>query len=192
MTYTITTPVQGQPIPSAGFGKAVRDAILDLDTRVSALETAAQVVLKRGRRTTATGNVTTTETGFLRIDNIPVVAGGIYQFTTTNMNVDTTVSNDISDVRCRVAYSASTGTAATTSSTQIAHFRNTIDDASQSNVLPLNGFYIATADGYISLLLSVVRVTGTGNIVVFCSGSEILDFVVQFGGTDPGDTGVVI
>lgn len=192
MTYTITTPVPNQPIPSSGFGIAVRNAILDLDSRVATLEAASQSLLARGRRITSTAGVTTTETGFLRIDNIPVLAGKVYQFLTTNMNVDTTVSNDIADVRLRLLYSASPGSPATTSSTQICHMRNTVDDATQSNVLPLNGFYVPSADGYISVLLSVVRVSGSGSIVVFCSGSEILDFTIQDIGTDPGDTGVVI
>lgn len=192
MTYVITTPVQNQPIPSAGFGIAVRNAVLDLDARVSVLETGSQAVVKRGRRITATGNITTTETGVLRIDNIPVAAGSIYQVNVSNINMDTTVSNDIGEVKLRVLYSASPGSPATTSSPQINHLRNTIDDATQSNVIPLNAFYPASADGYVSMLLSAVRVTGTGNLVVFCASTEVLDFVVQFGGVDPGDTGVVI
>jgi hypothetical protein len=190
--YTITPPVQGQPIPSVGFGTAVKNAITDLDARMSTVEGSQQLVLKRGRRTTSTGSVTTTETGFLRLDNIPVASGRIYQINTTNINLDTSVDNDIGDVKCRVAFAASPGTLATTSSTQLTHMRNTIDSAAQSNVLPMNAFYIAPSDGYISLLLSLVRVTGTGNLIIFASSTEILDFVVQYAGIDPGDTGVVL
>jgi hypothetical protein len=36
--YNITPPVQGQPIPSVGFGLAVKNAINDLDSRMSAVE----------------------------------------------------------------------------------------------------------------------------------------------------------
>lgn len=36
--YAITTPVSNQPIPSAGFGQAVKNAITDLDARVAAVE----------------------------------------------------------------------------------------------------------------------------------------------------------
>ena len=38
-------------------------------------------VVARGRRTTSTGTFTTTETGVLRIDNIPVVSGLLYLVT---------------------------------------------------------------------------------------------------------------
>jgi hypothetical protein len=190
--YTITTPVQGQPIPSVGFGVAVKNAINDLDSRMSTVEGSQQLVLKRARRTTSTGSVTTTETPFLRLDNIPVASGRIYQINTTNINLDTSIDNDIGDVKCRVAFSSTTGTLATIASTQLTHMRNTIDSAAQSNVLPMNAFYIAPSDGYISLLLSLVRVTGTGNLIIFASSTEILDFVVQYAGIDPGDTGVVL
>lgn len=190
--YTITLPVKGQPIPSAGFGIAVRNAILDLDARVSKVESGQQSVVARTRRTTSTGTITTTETGVLRIDNIPVKAGSIYQLNTSNINIDTSVDNDVGDARIRIAYSATTGTLATTSSAQIGHFRNTIDNLAQSNTVPINCFYLATADGYVSIILTLQRIAGTGNLIVFCAGNEILDFVVQFGGADPGDTGVIL
>lgn len=190
--YTITPPVQGQPIPSVGFGVAVKNAITDLDARASAIEGSQQLVIARGRRTTTTGNVTTTETGFLRLDNIPVKSGRIYQINTTNINMDTSIDNDVGDVRLRVAYSATTGTAATIASTLVAHLRNAIDSSVSSNILPMNAFYVASADGYISLLWSLVRVAGTGNLVIFATASDYVDFVVQFAGIDPGDTGVVL
>jgi hypothetical protein len=151
-----------------------------------------QRIVARGRRTTPTGNITTTETGVLRVDNIPVFAGKGYRILTSNINLDASVANDIADARVRVAQAATTGTAATISSTQICHMRNTIDDASQSNVLPVSGYYWPSVDGYLSVLLTAQRITGTGNIVVFCSGTELLDLVIEELGTDPGDTGVVI
>lgn len=146
------------------------------------------VAIARGRRTTATGNITTTETGVLRLDGIPVFSGRLYRISTSNINMDTSVPNDIGVCRIRV----STSGAATTSSTQIANIRQTIDDASKSNIVPLNTFYVPSADGTLSVLLSAVRDSGTGNLVVFCSGTDILDMVVTDEGEDPGDTGVVI
>lgn len=149
-------------------------------------------VVKRGRRITATGSITTTETGVLRVDDIPVFAGKAYMLKTSNLNLDTSVANDIGDARLRVAQNAAPGTAATITSTQIGHFRNTIDDASQSNVNDITAFYFPSSDGYLSALITAQRVTGTGNLVVFCSSVEILDLVVLEIGDDPGDTGVVI
>lgn len=149
-------------------------------------------VVARGRRTTPTGNITTTETGVLRVDNIPVFDSKGYRILTSNINLDASVANDIADARIRVVQAVTPGTAATIASTQICHMRTTIDDISQSNVLPVSGYYWPSADGYLSVLLSAQRITGTGNIVVFCSGTELLDLVIEELGADPGDTGVVI
>lgn len=147
-----------------------------------------QGVIKRGRRSTATGNVTTTETGVLRVDSIPVYAGRLYKITTNGINIDTSVDNDVASVRIR----ASTSGSATITSTLLGTLRCTIDSATQSNILPDAAFYIASADGTLSVLLSLIRVTGTGNIVVFCDATNYLDMVIEDMGIDPGDTGVVI
>lgn len=145
-------------------------------------------VVARGRRTTATGNITTTETGVLRLDNIPVYAGRLYRISTSNINMDTSVADDVGTCRIRI----STSGAATTSSTQIANIRQVIDNATSSNIVPLNTFYAPSSDATLSVLLSAVRVSGTGNLLIFCSGTDILDMVVTDEGDDPGDSGVVI
>jgi len=187
--YTITPPVQGQPIPSVGFGVAVKNAITDLDARASAIEGSQQLVIARGRRTTSTGNVTTTETGVLRIDNITMKAGKLYQISTGPINMDGTIDNDVGKIQLRL----STSGAATTSSTIIGYMRQTIDNNAQSNVVSLNEWYLSPTDATVSILMTLVRQAGTGNVIVFCTSSgDILDMVVQFAGTDPGDTGVVI
>jgi len=191
--YVITTPVQGQPIPSVGFGQAVKNAINDLDSRALALETGSQSFIKRGRRNTSTGNVTTTETGILRIDNVPVRAGSIYQISTGELNLDTDVVGTIGTAKARAFYQATTGGVCTVANgTQFGLFRAYQDDATQSNVGNLSCVYIATADGYISVLLTIVRQGGTGNVVAFASSGEPLDLFIQYGGSDPGDTGVVL
>lgn len=145
-------------------------------------------VIARGRRTTATGNITTTETGVLRLDSVSVLAGRLYRISTSNINMDTSVANDICAARIRI----STSGTATIASTQIANIRQTIDDATNSNIVPLNTFYAPSSDATLSVLLSAIRVAGTGNLVVFCSGTDILDLVVSDEGVAPADSGVVI
>lgn len=185
----IGVPVQGQPVSSGAFGIKVRNYLINADARISALEVNQQLIVKRGRRTTSTGNVTTTETGVLRIDNIPVLAGRWYQISTGPLNMDGSVDNDIGKVQIRASQSG----AATTASTLIGYMRQTIDSAAQSNVVNLNAWYLAPSDGTLSVILTLIRQTGTGNIIIFCSTSgDILDMVVQFAGNDPGDTGVVL
>jgi len=187
--YVITPPVQGQPIPSVGFGIAVKNAITDLDARASAVEGSQQLVIARARRTTSTAGVTTTETGVLRIDNIPMKAGRLYQISTGPINMDGSVDNDIGKVGIRL----STSGAATTASTLIGYMRQTTDSAAQSNVVNVNAWYLSPTDATVSIILTLVRQTGTGSFIIFCSASgDILDFVVQYAGVDPGDTGVVL
>lgn len=158
----------------------------DVDSALNTVDIKG--VVARARRSTPTGNITTTETGVLRLDGISVRQGRFYQICTSNLNMDTSVANDIGICVIRV----STSGAATTSSTQIAYVRQFIDDASRSNVAPENCFYVPSADATLSVLLSAQRVAGTGNLVVFASSVEMLDLTVIDLGPDPGDTGVVI
>lgn len=157
-----------------------------LDNDLSPLPQGA---IARGRRTTSTGNVTTTETGVLRIDSIPVYAGRLYAVRISNLNIDTSVDNDVGRGAVRISTSGS----ATTSSTLLGYTRNTIDNASQSNVHPVVLYYAPAADATLSVLLTLLRQAGTGNIIIFGSGSgDVIDMVVEDCGPDPGDTGVVI
>ena len=91
--YTITPPVQGQPIPSVGFGQAVKDAINDLDARLSAVEGSLlpRYYIKGGAtsRNTTTTPSTDTGTGQL-LAGIPLEIGtfeielvGLFNLTTT-------------------------------------------------------------------------------------------------------------
>lgn len=145
-------------------------------------------VLARGRRISTTSELTS-ETGFIRLDGIPVKAGRMYEITASNMNIDTSVDNSIGAVRCRVETGGST---ATTSSTQIGQVRYTDDSAATSNVLPLQVYYVPSSDTTLSVLLTVGLVTGTGTVKVYASSVEIFDLVVRDLGADPGDTAVLL
>lgn len=145
--------------------------------------------IARGRRTTATGNVTTTETGVLRIDSVPLIGGNVYKIAVSDINMDTSVANDVGTVRFRID---TTGAAATITSTQVQQWRNTIDSAADSNVLPAQFFYHPASNETLSVLMSLIRASGTGNIIVFCSSVDILDMEVIDLGVAPADTGVVI
>lgn len=150
---------------------------------------AKKGIIARGRRSSSTGNITTTETGVLRLDNVPVVNGRIYKISTNGVNMDTSVDNDAATTRIRIN---TAGTATTSSTPVFAPLRQTIDNASQSNIVPLECFYVAGATGNISILLSMIRQTGSGNIILFASATDYLEIIVEDMGVDPGDTGVVI
>lgn len=143
----------------------------------------------RGRRTTATGTVTTTETGVLRLDSVPLIGGHQYEICTSNINVDTSVANDVGTVRMRIDV---TGASAGIASTQIAQIRQTQDSAADSNIVPMQAFYHPASDETLSVVITLIRAAGTGNLIVFCSSVDILDMQVIDHGVAPSDTGVVI
>lgn len=171
-------PAAGDPIYASGVNLLTDDNDSPLP----------QGVIKRGRRTTSTGAITTVETGVLRVDNIPVYAGRLYEISTSNLNIDTSVDNDVA----RAAIRVSTAGAATTASALIGYGRMTIDNNTQSNVHSVTCFYTPPADGTLSVLLTLLRQAGSGNIILFGGGSDICDLVIKDLGLDPGDTGVVI
>jgi hypothetical protein len=151
-----------------------------------------QRIVSRGRRVTNSAAITTTETGLLRVDNIPVFDAKCYRILTSNLNVDAATANDVADVKLRAVQAVTPGTSASTSSTQIGSVRNVMDDIAFSNKNPLSAYWFPSADGYLSVLLSLVRSAGAGNLVAICSSTEPWDLVIEELGTDPGDTGVVI
>jgi hypothetical protein len=73
--YTITTPVLGQPIPSAGFGIPVKNAINDLDTRVNAVALLAPLYDQRTSDSATIG--TTTLVSVLQV-TLPAVGTYVY------------------------------------------------------------------------------------------------------------------
>jgi hypothetical protein len=192
--YTIATPITNTPVPSALFGQAVKDAINDLHTRTAALETGAQSILARGRRTTSVSPLTSA-VGVLRIDNVPIKAGRLYRISTSNLNFYSTVANDIGNANIRIFYQATVGGVATiANSTAIGGMRNVVDVAgsTSSNTVPCNAIYAPTADGYVSVLLSAARAAGTGTMTLYAAVGEQIDFTVEYSGIDPGDTGVIL
>jgi hypothetical protein len=190
--YTIQIPISGQPISSSLYGIPVRNAIVNMDLRISALEASAQKLVKRGRRTTNTSTFTTTETPTLRIDDIPVVAGGAYRIMTSQLAVGSSVADGPGLIRIRGVFSGATGTPATISSTQFGAIRIWQDSSTQINTGAISCFYFAASSGYLSLIITAVRPSGTGNLTFFGAGGDAYDLTVEFAGADPGDTGVIL
>lgn len=191
---SIQTPVQGQPISSNLYGIPVRNAIANLDVRTTALEANTQKLVKRARRTTNSSTFTSAETPTLRLDDIPVIAGGAYRIMTSQLAVGASASNtNACLIRLRYVFSGATGTPATTSSSQLAAIRIWQDDAGQINTGAISAFYFAGSSGYLSLLISGTRTGGgTSTMTFYGSGGDAYDLTVEFAGADPGDTGVIL
>jgi hypothetical protein len=190
--YAIAVPTKTQPITAGGFGVPVRDAINDLDARATVLETSQQYVIKRARRTTPYSTaIVGTETGILRLDDIPFRAGRVIQLTTTPIPITSTVANDIASIRIRILTSASPGGTVTTATGGIlVKVRPTISNITTYPLMVLNAFYYAVSDGYMSAMISAQREAGTGNITLPISTTDNCDLVAQDAGIDPGNTGV--
>lgn len=143
-------------------------------------------VLARARRESNSTGTTTTEIGVLRLDGIPIKAGWEYEVSVAPVGINSTVANDLLIVNLR----ASTAGAATTASTVIRGMAEAAYSAGGSQ--RAQGFsvlYDSTVDGTLSVLLSVVRFSGTGTVSLGASAAAPMLMWVRSGGEDPGDTG---
>lgn len=146
-------------------------------------------VIARARRITAKTPITT-EAGYLRLDDIPVINGRTYRISTSPLTLDSTVVAEVGVARIRAVQAVSTGTQATTSSTQLGQIREYQDDSTNADLNVIIIYYYAVADGFLSVLLSAARITALGTFQFFASSTEPCDLVVELVGADPGDTGV--
>lgn len=202
----IQIAIPGQDVSASMFGIKVRDAILDLDRRSFALEQQQQRILARGSRSTSRAGITNTEGGIIRIDDIPVLFGYMYRISSGSVAWDLTagalpttmgggppsVALVHAQTNLRVAHSASPGTPATTSSTPINRTRTPIIDSEVGPIVNISEFYIPPSDGYISVLLSGLRWGSVGTLQVYADSTNPLNLTVEFGGVDPGNTGIAL
>lgn len=148
-------------------------------------------IIARAARRTASSTTTTAEIGVLRLDAIPVVAGRAYLITTCGLNLSSSVAGDAVMVRVRAAL----GSTATTSSGVVegGQLRVPCQTSASSPILPLVCRYYAASSGALSLILTVQRSAGTGNVSIFADSSgQLCELVISDANVDPGDTGVVL
>lgn len=144
-------------------------------------------IIARGQRTTSSSS-TTTEVGVLRIDGVPVVAGRSYKVWTSPLAVHSSAANDV--VRARIRINAA-GTA-TTSSTQLAITQDIVPNTAHPPAPGISGRYDPGSSGTLSVLLTVGRQTGTGNVDILSGAGLEIELVVEDIGLAVGDTGVDI
>lgn len=139
----------------------------------------------------AISGVTTTETGFMRIDGIVMRNGYHYLFVAPEVNVTNTVKADTVGV-VKLRYNLSGN--ATTSSTVMPYggfFRKAQGvDASNTDVETGTAAYHAAADGTMSVIMSLVRSAGTGSVGLFASSANPCTLFVYEMGLYPAVSGV--
>lgn len=147
--------------------------------------------IKGRARRTSNSTTTTTETGVLRLDDIPILAGRCYEIKSSPLGLDSSVTNDETIAQIRYTTDASTPT---TSSTVLpgSRVQTRQTDANVAEHKVICTTYTPAADETLSLLLCVARLAGTGNHSITPDTSGITEFTVVDIGVDPGDTGVDI
>jgi hypothetical protein len=140
--------------------------------------------VKRGRRET-NSTTTTTEQSVLRIDTVQLLSGRLYLLKTNSLQPFSSVANDYVGIRLR--YSTS-GTADTSSTVAIV-VQDRYTGASGNETTQAEVTYAAGSNQTMSLLLTVGRVSGTGNVGLTGSSTVPIELMVIDLGVDPGDTG---
>jgi hypothetical protein len=145
-------------------------------------------VQARGNRIT-TSTTTTTEVGVLRLDDVPMYLGRTYKIWTTPLFLDTTVANDVAAANFRYTTDGSTPT---TSSGLLDSCQQALTNATFPNTGSIHVDYTPTSDQLFSVLLTVSRQTGSGNISIVSSSTAPICVVIEDVGLDQTDTGTDI
>lgn len=143
----------------------------------------------RGNRTTSS-TTTTTEVGVLRIDDVPMYAGRAYKIWTSPLVLDTSVNADIARGALRHTTDGSTPT--TSSTLMDAGGQGGMASAANGETRIIQIVYVPAADELFSVLLTVSRIAGTGNISIVGAAGFHINVYIEDIGQDPGDTGVDI
>jgi hypothetical protein len=180
MTFPIIAPEDGDLIDPA-WAELITDAVNDHEDRVDTIEATSGIVAY-GNRTTDTGNITTTETGCVRLDSIPMISGYRYMVSVSGRPYSS-VSTDTYKARFRMD---TTGAAATTASTLLG----TTFEMDQAHNCTHWATYTPGSNQTVSILFTLIRAVGSGNVKL--NGDNFFEMKVENLGLDPGDTGVDI
>ena len=142
--------------------------------------------IARARRITDSTATAATEIGVLQLDGLVLKAGRVYQFSTSTLLTIATVANDLLGIRFRYS---NTGTA-TIASTELEFTDSKNTATSSQGGIVLTRSYSPAADETGSLMLTIARATGTGNVQILGAAAYPVEIFVDDMGPDPGDTGV--
>lgn len=188
---TLADSPDGPNLGEDGF-LAVEQALKAVDSRVVVLESLKSApgrIIAYGERT-SDKVFSGTEVGVLRLDGVQTVTGWRYIIGTSVLGLAMTTSGDTGQAYLRFR---NDGVAAGTTDTLLQQ----ADVNANSAFVPRNSAtfaepYLATATGSLSVLLSLGRSGGAGNITMLGSATRPIRLYVVQGGPDPGNTGVVI
>ena len=152
--------------------------------------TAGRAVGRARRITTSSNSASTTAVAVLELDDISIKSGRLYKIETSGVLIDTSVANDVGAMQIRYTTDGSTPTISSTILPG-AFARAKLVDASFAESRAIHTTYTPAADQTLSLLLCVLRETGSGNVNLVADGAAaIIEMCIYDRGEDPGDTGV--
>jgi hypothetical protein len=172
MTWTARPTIEPGEYPRGDEIEAILDEI----------EFGGNRLVGYGLRTSDTGNITTTETGVLRVDNVTLRAGVRYRVAVSTRPYSS-VSTDTYKVRFRYT---TDGTAATTSSTVLG----TTYEMDQAHNCTHWATYQPAANETFSVLFTLHRAVGSGNVKGNADAS--CELTIEALGVGAADTGVDI
>lgn len=204
----------GQVISSATWGNRIRDQVISTVANLAAAPGSpvegqhiytqdtdmvhyydgaswcplAGQCIARGNRTTSS-STTTSEVGVLRLDDIPLKAGQLYIIQTSSMFLGSTTSGD--GIGATLRYTIDGSTPNPTTSTRLASIHALA--GSSSPALPLIAKYIPGSNLDFSVVLTVVRWSGSGTVSMGTDANHPdIDLMIIAAGAAPADTGTDI
>lgn len=144
------------------------------------------IIARHSRSATSLTGVTTTETGFIRMDGIAIRNGYTYEVIVARTVITVSATTVLGAARLR----GSTSGNATIASALLdgGEYRPGVAvDTSNVPEGPFMAYFYSTTNGTLSVLLSVIRVTAAGSVGMY-SGVPIPMIVKEIGGT-PTDAG---
>lgn len=158
---------------------------------IGALNPTPGQIIARGARSTQSTATDATEIGVVRVDNVAMYPGRAYVILVGNIQLGSTVANDVVLVRVRIDLAGT----ATTASAELGALRERVQLTGFRPILPLvTKYYHPAGDpvGVASLLLTVARATGTGDVHVAPTATQTIEITVLDVGDAPPNTGVVL
>jgi hypothetical protein len=155
------------------------------------LPASAGFLIANGWRTTSTAT-TTSEIGVLRIDDVPIYEGRCYEISTSPLSGYADTTSEFFEFRIKYTTDGSTPT---TSSSTIP---GGISVDSQSNTYsstsygPIFATYRPPADQTLSLLLTIRRITGGGNVQSIADATYVTEMRIKDVGPALANMGVAI
>lgn len=183
-TFPIVALLEGEVLDPAWI-EDITDVANDHQTRLETLETAP--VLKAVGIRITNSSTTTTEIGVLRIDDIPILSGHRYVIETNSVTMHSTVTTDC--LRMNIRYTTD-GSTPTTSNTALCDAQLTVNNNSFPTTSMAKGSYVPGSNQTLSVLLTIQRITGTGNAQLIGSSTFPIELYISDLGPDTGDVGV--